>query len=153
MNEPNVNNIEILFEQYKMFVETAEQVTNRRQKLNQYYITALTSLIGIPYALGIDIFKEISFLTIFIGFIGCLMSVLWIVNLISAKQLNKAKFEIIQEIEIRLPYKLYTKEWKLLAEGRDSKVYLEATKVELLVPIVLGLPYLGLFIYALNQLT
>lgn len=153
MNEPNVNNIEILFEQYKMFVETAEQVTNRRQKLNQYYITALTGLIGIPYALGIDIFKEVSILTLFIGFIGCVMSILWIVNLISAKQLNKAKFEIIQEIEIRLPYKLYTKEWEFLAKGKDSKIYLEATKIEIFVPIILGLPYFGLLIYALNQLT
>jgi len=154
MNNSNTDSIDqnLLLEQYKMYVETAEQVTNRRQILNKYYIAALTSLIGIPYALEIKILEDVSFLTLFIGGIGLILAFLWEINLFSAKQINGAKFKIIQDMERNLPYACYTNEWIALEEGQNSEKYLPATSIELFIPIIMGSPYLFLVFYSLYVL-
>lgn len=136
-----------LFEQYKLYVESAEKISDRRQNANNYFITINTVLITL---LGL------SFQVKFLEYIGWIRSLLAIVGIIiciifwfllrSYKQLNAGKFKVLHEIEQKLPLALYDYEWKILEEGKNKRVYYPFSHIELLIPWVFGLIYLVLAI-------
>ena len=98
-----------LFQQYRMFVESAERISERRNHLNTFFI-ALHSL----FVSGLSLFKsEIFAYIIPICVFGCILAFLWWYMLCNYRALNKAKFAIIQEIEKKLPLNLYATEWSL----------------------------------------
>lgn len=66
-------------------------------------------------------------------------------NVHSYRKLNKAKFEIIIEMENYLPYACYKDEWERLEKG---KFYLQLTTIERIIPIILAIPYGILMIYS-----
>lgn len=52
-------------------------------------------------------------------------------------------------MEQSLPFPCYDKEWEILKEGKEGKTYLQLTRVEQYVSIILTIPYILLFIYSL----
>lgn len=84
-----------LFQQYRMFVDSAEKISERRNHLNTFFI-ALHSL----FISGLSLFKSDLFSYIIpICVFGCVLAFLWWYMLCNYRALNKAKFTIIQEIE------------------------------------------------------
>jgi hypothetical protein len=67
----------------------------------------------------------------------------WWRLLLSYRQLNAAKYQVIDQYEKMLPARPYVSaEWRLLGEGNDPKLYKSMTDIEKSVPIIFGLLYL-----------
>src|ERR1700675_4010304 len=88
-----------LLEQYKLYVEMADRVSQRRQTTNSYFLSINTGLLAF---VGYITTKETSSYLWLIGLSGIVLSLLWFYIVTSYRDLNTAKFKIIHEIEKRL---------------------------------------------------
>ena len=145
---------EHLLEQYKLFVETVEQVTDRRLNASNYFLTLnafLISLFGVlanfsgTGSLGSKIW---SFL---VPVAGLLICITWVTIIKSFRQLNSGKFKVIHELETVLPAALFNAEWTVLERGR-GKIYTRTTLVEVLVPRIFAGLYIVLAIFGVVNL-
>jgi hypothetical protein len=139
-----------LVEQYKVYVNRSNDVSNRRLKTNQFYVSLLSGGIA---AIGLlvkpDELTAIQYIGLMIvGIVGVALCVTWFFNVWSYKQLNQGKYQVIHDMEEKLPHACYTDEWNILKHGDANRTYLEHWKVERAVPVVLAIPYLALAIYA-----
>ena len=128
-----------LLEQYKLYVQSAENVSARRVASSRYLLTlnaALVALYGIQSSN-----PGPGWWTMLVPILGVLVSVLWHRIIKSHRDLNAVKFEIIHEIEQWLPASLYAYEWRLAEEGR-GKIYRSVTDIERWIPLA----FLGLHI-------
>ncbi len=143
-----------LIEQYKMYVEMADRVSARRADTNKFYISLLTALLAILLlVVEKNIFSSLqSLVFLAIALLGVALCFVWIINIRSYSQLNTGKFAVIHDMEKKLPYACYDREWEILGRGADRKKYLQLTHIEQYVPFLLAVPYLILFIYAIYSL-
>lgn len=140
-----------LFEQYKLFLDSVEKTSDRRQQANNYFIainTALISIIGLSFQ--VKIFDNATWLKSLLGLLGIIICVIFWFLIRSYKQLNTGKFEVIHEIEKQLPLALYKYEWEILGEGKDKNKYYPFSHIELWIPWVFGTIYAILGIYFLS---
>ncbi|MBU0974191.1 hypothetical protein KKD03_00625 [Patescibacteria group bacterium] len=131
-----------LFEQYKIYIESAEKISDRRQNANNYFITintALITLLGLSFQ--IDFFGKLFWGRTLLAVVGIIICVIFWFLLRSYKQLNSGKFKVIHAIEKELPLALYDYEWKILGKGKDNKKYYPFSHIELLIPWVFGIIY------------
>lgn len=136
------------FEQYKMLVESAERVSDKRMSANNYFLTINTGLISLA---GLLITSNIVSLNtsfiVFIWYLGLAICTTWFFIVLSYKQLNSGKFKLIHKIEKELPIKLFADEWKELGEGRSLRKYIPLSHIEIIVPVVFFVFYLFLISY------
>ncbi len=143
--EYGVNYQSHLFEQYKIFIDSVEKTSDRRQQANNYFITintALISLIGLSFQ--VNLFENSPWLKILFAVLGIVICFVFYFLIKSYKQLNTGKFAVIHEIEKHLPLALYKYEWKVLGEGKDKTKYYPFSHVELWIPRIFGILYLAL---------
>jgi len=142
---------EVLLEQYKIYVEMADRISARRSNTNNFYITLLTALLLLLSTISEkNMFSDFQMpIVLMVSFLGIALCYIWHNNIQSYRQLNRAKFKIIQEMEKKLPFHCYTEEWDLLGKGEDSKKYLQLTAIESHVPKILAIPYSFLLVYSL----
>lgn len=136
-----------LFEQYKLYIESAEKTSDRRQQANNYFITintALISLIGLSFQ--IEFFESLARIKSVLALVGIMICFIFWNLLRSYRQLNTGKFAVIHEIEETLPLTLYKYEWEVLGKGEDKKKYYPFSHIELLIPWAFGIIYAILFI-------
>ena len=128
---------EIFFEQYKLFAESAEKVSSRRQSTNNYFLTLNSLLLAFTGYL-----TSISFRIwhIVLALAGISICTLWILNIRSFRTLNSVKFKLLHKMEEQLPEKLFTDEWKYLDKG-DKEGYIRFSKIEHGIPVVLLILY------------
>lgn len=134
-----------LLEQYKVYVQSAEKISDRRQSAISYFLTinaALISMIGL--STQADILREAQWVRSIIAILGMFICVIFWFLIRSYKQLNTGKFRVIHEVEDLLPLSLYKREWTLLEEGKNRKIYFPFSHVELLIPWIFGIFYLVL---------
>lgn len=67
----------------------------------------------------------------------------------SYRQLNAGKLMVLRELEERLAYGFFTREWELLGEGADRARYWRLTEVEALLPWMFFLVFCGTAVAAL----
>jgi hypothetical protein len=77
---------------------------------------------------------------------GALLCVLWWTLIRSYRDLNTVKFEVIHELEKRLPARLYAYEWEKAEHGKNPDRYKPLTHVEVAVPWVFALFHALIFI-------
>ena len=70
------------------------------------------------------------------GVIGALLSISWYVVIRSYRQLNTGKFKALHELEQKLGYPFFEREWELLAQGGDWRRYWRLSTVEVTLPII-----------------
>lgn len=142
---------EHLLEQYKLYVEMADRISARRAQVNRFYISLLTGLLAlISIVINRNIFVSIqNVVFLAIAILGLILCYLWYINIRSYRQLNTGKFRVIHEMEQKLPFPCYDREWEILGEGKEAKKYLQLTHVEQFVPIVIAAPYLLVFLYSI----
>lgn len=122
-----------LFEIYKLFVQTTESVSNRRQSTNSFFLTLNSAIV----ALGSYLISCGSSLTpIVIPLVGVLVGYVWYLLIKSYRDLNSAKFKVIHEIEQKLPLAVFDAEWLYLGRGDDSSKYLRFTFIERVIPLI-----------------
>ncbi len=145
---PNEVDINVLLEQYKVFLSTSEALVERRQNVNNFYITINTiiiSLAGTIIALDIEL-KYKMIIGIIIGFIGFILSISWMNILVSYGNLNSSKMKIISLIEKYLPASLYDTEWEALSDTLNNKKYISFTDNEKFIPKIFVQVYIAIFI-------
>ncbi len=139
MNKKKNVDKKLLFEQYKLICECADRVTDKRQNMNNFYLTVNSLALAIAGYLSVNrIYDQVSTI---IGIIGVIICIVWWKNINSYKNLNTAKFKVIHELEKYLPAKIYAKEDQYLTEG-----YYHLTSSEKTVPVVFGILYALVFI-------
>ena len=140
-----------LLEIYRLHADLADKVSQRREGANRLYVSLLVGLGVFVAALlrfgdgdGYD--KPI---LISAGVIGALLSVSWYVVIRSYRQLNSGKFLALHELEEKLAYPFFKREWDLLAEGKNRNRYWKLTNVETSLPIIFFALSCSLVIFSL----
>src|SRR2546426_3466138 len=131
---------EHLLEQYKLYVESTDRVSSRRALANTFFLTIASALLSGGFVLvgstysSRSAFNGVGSAAVSLG--SLMLAVSWVYAIRSYSQLNAGKFKIIHNLESKLPAAPYTKEWKILGEGKSSERYLPLTAVERVVPIL-----------------
>ena len=135
--------IEVLMEQYKLFVDTSERVVARRQVVNTFFLSVNTLALS---AVGLVVTEIQTSPLVAIGVVAILIAatmlcVAWKTLVRSYAQLNRGKFAVINRLEDRLPAALFRAEWAALGEGKDPKRYKPFTHTEALVSSIFMVIY------------
>jgi len=138
-----------LLNQYKLYVEMADKVSERRQSANSFFLTINTALVA---ALGVAWPRPGGFVAVgwyaIVGLAGMILCYSWYRLLRSYRDLNTAKFKVVRATEQHLPLRLYDAEWASAGRGEDPKLYLPFTHIETRVPWVFFALYLALIVLA-----
>lgn len=135
-----------LIEEYKLYVEMADRISQRRMDANSFYLSVNTLLVA--------------FLTLFLKRNGDESSVLWIIAAVtgiiscgtwyfilkSYRQLNAGKFKVVHLMESKLPISPYDAEWKELGKGTDESKYWPLTHIEVILPILFFIIYITIIL-------
>ena len=131
----------ILLEQYKLYVEMADRISQRRQSANNYFLTINTFLLSF-FAFFSKGSSSIPVLVGLISLAGITLCYVWYRLITSYKGLNSGKFKVIHEMEKLLGYAPYDIEWEKLGCGENKKLYLPFTNIEPYIPGVFGVLYI-----------
>ncbi len=146
--DSNQNFQEHLLEQYKLYIEMMDRVTARRGNANQFYLSLLSALLGI-LTLFTDSQKNLIYpktLFLLLSILGFILCISWLITIDSYKQLNSLKFKVIHEMEEELPFPCYKREWDI--ERGKSLNYRRLSKLEKVIPILIGIIYFILVVYS-----
>ncbi|MDZ5812403.1 hypothetical protein U4E84_13720 [Halorubrum sp. AD140] len=142
---------EKLIDQYTAYVNTTLNVSNRRMRNNRFYVLLLSGTLAVLSVLTeTQIIEEVGLLLA--GLLGLALCILWYLSIVSYKQLNSGKYDVLATIEKDLPAEPFNDEWEVLDEGQNWRTYITHTRVERKIPGVLAVPYLLISIYASIQL-
>lgn len=144
-NSSSDDNENILLEQYKLYVEMADRISSRRGETNKFYVSLLTGLFTILTIFDTSLASQ-KYLVLGISVLGFSLCLPWIITIRSFKQINSVKFKIINEMEKKLPFSCYAREWEVLTESK-KKVYFRFTDIEFYIPLLVALMFVALFIY------
>lgn len=149
----NINDIDknLLLEQYKVFLQTSEDLVARRQGVNNFYISINSAIIA---AFGAFLTLEIPsvykfFVSLSLSTVGIILSWSWSKLLVSYGDLNSSKMKIISYIEKQLPASLYDAEWAALSDKLNKRKYVSFTKSEKKVPALFILVYIFVAIFGI----
>ena len=138
-----------VLEQYKLCVEMADRVSSRRNLTNTFFLTLNTAVVTALSVMSGAGLPRCPAWTLFAGLVILLTQCLaWSVMMRSYRQLNAAKYAVINALERRLPALAFTGEWEILGSGTDWRRYMPLTYVEQSVPVVFGAAYLVGFLAA-----
>jgi hypothetical protein len=142
-----------LLELYKLAVEMADRVSARRALANTFFLTlnsALLAVIGLVPPAGSTRAPAAGsgdrFGLVLLAVAGLLLSLTWWTLLRSYRQLNEAKFTVINAMEERLPATLFSDEWRFLQAQRSSRRwhrYVELGQAERVVPLIYAAIYVA----------
>jgi hypothetical protein len=148
-----------LLDQYKLYVEMADKISERRSTANSFFLSANTLLVSLYGILGAAVegatasastTSRLGLWLYSVPVAGLLLSVTWATLIKSYRQMNAGKFIVVHALESRLPAALYKAEWQALGEGKSHQ-YLPFTHVEAAVPWIFSILYVLLGGYALTR--
>ena len=137
-----------LLEIYKLHAELADRVSQRREGANRLFVSLLTGTLIFLVALlryGAETMPVGAILTA-VSIFGIFLSAAWYIIIRSYRQLNSGKFAALHELEEKLAYPFFKREWELLEEGKSRSRYWKLTVVETFLPVIFTLLYLALII-------
>lgn len=129
-------NAPVSFDEYKLYYESAERVTDRRLAMNRWnYSIAVATLLAISAVLTWSTSHDSFLLAGVIGVLilsgsACFMCFFWIKQIDDFKSLNTAKFKVLNEMAASVrfegangisptrSYNAFEKEWKDLSESQ-----------------------------------
>ena len=124
--------IELKLPQWQTCVEMANSVSQRRDAMNNIFIT-----LNLAIVTAVSVTWDLKTLLILVA--GISTCVIWLLFIRNYKVLNTEKFKVINGIEDKLPVKPFNEEWKGLTA---NKKYMDGTNLEK------ALPYAFIVIYA-----
>ncbi len=127
-----------LFEQYKLYVESADKISERRVSANNYLLTVNAFLVTLHGLLSASPYK--GGWAVLVPVAGVLVALTWHRIITSYRDLNTVKFKVIHELEREMPAALYDYEWYKAEEGR-GKAYHPLTHLERWVPVIFMILY------------
>lgn len=128
-----------LLEIYKLHAELADRVSQRRDSANRLYVGLL---MGFPILLAFFLRFSTGKMPFWIvllaaGVLGIALSASWFIVIRSYLQLNVGKYKALNELEKKLAYPFFRREWKFLKKGKNINTYWKLTVVETFLPIAL----------------
>lgn len=117
---------------YRMLVELADKVSQRRQSSNSFYLSVNTALVGASAYLTVGGQQSV-WRALMVAVAGALVSVLWIKSIHTYRSLNAAKFDVIMELEKHLMMAPLSAEWEQLERGENAKRHKPFHKIEVMV--------------------
>ena len=144
MKEEKPNSVAInstILELYKLHVEMADRVSQRRSVANNWFITINSSVFSLGSYIGMKgNLCEVALLC----FLGLCLALIWRALIGSYKKLNSAKFKVINAIEEEYLFiKPYYDEYRHYKEDKRK----DFTTVEKWIPTALMIIYGLVFIY------
>ena len=126
-----------LLAMYKLYVEMADRISQRRQMANSFFLALNSAIVALVGYVGLapSVVDHSLFYAI-VAIAGIVLCYLWYRLIRSYKDINSGKFKVIHEIEAMLPIRPYDAEWTALGKGKDRKLYLPFTRIEVWVPWV-----------------
>jgi hypothetical protein len=136
-------------------VEMADRVSARRATANSFFLalhTTLAALAAVGTGTSSKLLEDRWAISL-VAFVGVVISGAWWMLLRTFRDLNRAKFAVINEIEAtHLPIQPFTDEWEVLKKDpvRSWRTrYAEFTTVERVVPCVFAGTYVAVGLRAL----
>jgi hypothetical protein len=128
-------------ELYKMMIESSENLIQRRQKTNAFFITVIGSLLAITGLVvkTAAVSNGTHGMLYGLSVVGLLLCNSWRNLIDNYGKLNKAKFDVILRLEKDLGAQIYSAEWVALGKGLRPKKYKSFTSTEKNVPLYFGL--------------
>ena len=123
-------------ELYRLYLATAERVSDRRAAANTWMLSVNTAVIGLYGYLGGDrapvppADRWLWFLAV--PAVGLLLCLAWAALLASYRKLNAAKFRVLQELESELPFPVFTREQEIYKTSNRKQF----ASVEAWIPIL-----------------
>lgn len=131
-----------LLDQYKLYVEMADRISQRRTSANSYFLSVNSALLVFAGYLSSKDSTEYLWI---LAIAGAALCVLWHNTITSYRDLNTAKWNVVQQIEERLPISPYAAEWVAVGRGRNRKLYWPLSHIERGVPWIFFLLHLVVF--------
>lgn len=132
-----------LLDQYKLYVEMADRISQRRATANTYFLSLNSAILGFVGYLTAKDSQEYMWM---LALGGIALTILWEALITSYSNLNTAKFKVIHKIEKRLPISPYEAEWVAMGEGKNSELYRPISHIERGVPYVFIVLHIIVFI-------
>ncbi|MEV1077290.1 hypothetical protein AB0I98_03400 [Streptomyces sp. NPDC050211] len=142
-----------LLDLYKMAVEMSDRVSSRRATANAFFLSVQTAFLGAMGVTATDNARVPWWAALVLALAGISISLVWWIQLHSYRTLNRAKFDIINAVEPRLPLQVFSKEWEILTRnsgGPRWTRYAELGATERKIPWVFAALHAGLFIGILS---
>lgn len=131
-----------LLDQYKLYVEMADRISQRRTTANSYFLSVNSAILAF---VGYLTSKDSSEFLWLLAVAGGTLTLLWYSIIVSYRNLNTAKWGVVHEIEKRLPISPYDAEWEAVKRGTDSKLYRPISHIEAGVPWVFFVLHIVVF--------
>jgi len=146
-SQPSTVGVEAaILEQYKLYVEMADRVSQRRALANTFFLslnTAILTLVGVSLTARAP-GQQWWLLVPLVALLGECFAWYYLVR--SYRLLNAAKYEVVGALEERLPASPYWRaEWWALGEGRDPRRYWPLSHIEQWVPLLFAATYVAGF--------
>jgi hypothetical protein len=138
---------QLQFDLYKLYLETAEKVSDRRAQANAWMLSVNSAVVALyGYLEGADGPKGHQAWPWAIPLAGALVCLTWAALLASYRKLNSAKFTVLHEIEAGLPLQPFKRERDVYkASGRWS-----FARIERGVPWTFIVLYMVMVLFALS---
>lgn len=138
-----------LLDQYKLYVEMADRISQRRTAANTYFLSVNSAILAFVGYLTTNASPEYMWL---LALAGSMLTLFWYNIVLSYRNLNSAKWQVVQDIEKRLPISPYDAEWDAVQRGDNPKLYRPISHIESWVPWVFfllhGIVFLRTFPWA-----
>ena len=148
-----------LLEQYKLWVQMADRVLQRKQYANMFFFAINSVIIPLVIAfvvcawhvgVGRNLLAYVLLGSAVVGIINCLT---WCYLLQYYHKLSSAKYEVVQRMEEKLGYRPYLEEQAILGRDKGKIYYRPLATVESFAPLVfspfyiigLGLAFVFMF--------
>ena len=134
------DNSTLLFEQYKVYIDSLNQVGTQHSQTRAFYVSIVSALLvflsflgskNVNLAMGIPGQYAVSIL-------GIILCFAWHIQLRSYRKLYRVKFTILREMEKQLPFPVFEREWTELEKSN----YGVLLKTELFVSLAVALPFI-----------
>ena len=142
-----------LLEIYKLQSNLADSVSRQRGTTNRFYLVLMSGLSVLLSTLSQ--WKKpppLAESMVSFGLLGMLLAAAWYIHIRSYRQLNSGKFKALHELEEKLAYNFFKREWELLGEGGKLGKYWKLTVVETFIPIFFFVAFAVLFILGICKI-
>jgi len=121
-----------ILELYKIMVTSSEQLIQRRQITNGFFITVIGAIVG---ASGLIVKEKVLtdgavLFLLFPLLIGLMMCRSWANLINNYGKLNAGKFQVIHQLEQRLDAQIFAAEWVALGKGVRKEKYESSTSAK-----------------------
>ncbi len=148
-NEKRFKYLDHTIEQYKIYISIFNSTSDRRNKSNEFFLGLNAGIIGILGYVETKSVPHSSLITLLVPIAGIGICYSWFRIINAFRQINRAKFKVIHEMESKLPMSLFKTEWNILSKGTDKSKYYPLSQIEKNIPMIFIVLYLIILIMSL----